>query len=704
MASEIQEVPVGNAAGLKKYLKQDLLSGFLVFLIALPLCLGIALAYGYPPIAGVFTAIIGGIVTTFISNSELTIKGPAAGLIAIAAPCLQSFGWDGAVFNSDAYQAALAVGIAAGVIQILMGVFRVGSLGEFFPSSVVHGMLAAIGVIILLKMFPQAIGVKVQNGEPLALLLAIPKIIPLYDPTIAVVGLVSIAIMFLWPLVKYKPLKAIPAAMIVVIVAIPLANALQIGNLHTNRLDLKEETEGKTAAAKTDKATKAETEKPATVASDTLIQVPKFGETFDAFASPRYEVLYQPIGPVGKETWLGFLPQAWKWVVMFAIIGTLESMLSAKAMDLIDPWKRKTNLDRDNIAVGSGNVLCALVGAAPMISEIVRSRANMDNGARTRFADLFHALFLLSFVCLLPFVVAMIPVAALMAMLVYTGYRLAHPKEFVHVFKIGPEQLIVYCATMIGCFAIDLLAGVAIGIGVKILIHIANGAPLESLFKPKVETVEAGDGTLGVRVRESAIFTNWLPIRKRIVNLGLSQGKNVLVDLSETRLVDHTVMENLHGLQRDFAREGLTLDVTGFDTLRPIGNHEHSARKHGLLPMRKVMIIADESLEERIERECIDCGASGFTVVPCRGAGRRDLNNGEFHAHSQVCIEVIVPGEVCNDILAFLRNDILQDYHVTAFVETVEALRPDQFAASGNGRAEASHEQELVGAAANDGH
>lgn len=566
------EPPVGNLSGFKTYLKHDIVSGFLVFLIALPLCLGISLSYGFPAIAGVFTAIIGAIVTTFISNSELTIKGPAAGLIAIVAPCVMSFGWSGVAgeFNLEAYRCALAVGVAAGVIQILMGIFRVGSLGDFFPSSVVHGMLAAIGVIILAKMLPAALGVKV-GGAPLDLLLGLPTILQHYEPTIAIVGLVSVSIMFAWPFIqkKFVKVKAIPAAMIVLAVAIPLANVLDLSSKHTNAvsLDSKKPTAAVASAAADKQPATADhaaaDAKPAAPAkSDTLISVPAFGETFSSLTFPKFDALLQP--------------QAWQWVFMFAIIGTLESMLSAKAMDLIDPWKRKTTLDRDNIAVGVANTLCAFVGATPMISEIVRSRANLDNGARTRFADMWHGVFLLAFVSLLPFVITMIPVAALMAMLVYTGFRLAHPKEFAHVYHIGAGQLVVYCATMIGCVAIDLLAGVAIGIVVKLIIHVLGGAPVGSLFKTSVNVVNSGDTTV-LHVSRSAVFSNWLGLKKRI--LQAATGDQVIVDLSETRLVDHTVMSNLAQLKSEFTALQCELVIRGLDDHQAVSQDIAAARR-----------------------------------------------------------------------------------------------------------------------------
>ncbi len=569
------EPPVGNLNGFKAYLKHDIVSGFLVFLIALPLCLGISLSYGFPASAGVFTAIIGAIVTTFISNSELTIKGPAAGLIAIVAPCVMSFGWSGVAgdFNLEAYRCALAVGVAAGVLQILMGIFRVGSLGDFFPSSVVHGMLAAIGVIILAKMLPAALGVKV-GGAPLDLLLGLPTILRHFEPSIAVIGLVSVSIMFVWPFVQSKivKLKAIPAAMIVLAVAIPLASALDLASKHTNAVSLDhKKTEATVASATADKTpTAAESAAPAEPAakpaapakSDTLISVPAFGETFSSLTFPKFDALLQP--------------HAWQWVFMFAIIGTLESMLSAKAMDLIDPWKRKTSLDRDNIAVGIANTVCAFVGATPMISEIVRSRANLDNGARTRFADMWHGVFLLAFVSLLPFVISMIPVAALMAMLVYTGYRLAHPREFAHVYHIGAGQLVVYCATMIGCVAIDLLAGVAIGIAVKLIIHVLGGAPVGSLFKSTVAIEDAG-GTTVLNVSRSAVFSNWLGLKKRI--LQAATGDRVIVDLSETRLVDHTVMSNLAQLKSEFTIRQCELVIRGLDDHKAVSHDIAAARR-----------------------------------------------------------------------------------------------------------------------------
>jgi MFS superfamily sulfate permease-like transporter len=541
--AESEPIPVGTPANLMRYLKYDVLSGFLVFLIALPLCLAISLASGYPAIAGVFTAIIGGICGALFSNSELTIKGPAAGLIVIAIGCVTDFGFTGGrdpAADLAAYRMALAVGVAAAVAQIVFALLKSGVLGEFFPTAAVHGMLAAIGVIIIAKQVPVAVGLK-ATGEPLELIREIPQTLLHMNPEIALIGAVSLLILFGKPLIRNRFVARVPAPMLVILVAIPLGTLFDLSHEHTytfhgHNFDVGEQH---------------------------LVNVPF--SMFSAITTPDFSALTQST--------------AWKWVLMYALIGSLESLLSAKAIDLLDPWKRKTNLNRDLLAVGAGNLASACVGGLPMISEIVRSRANIDNGARTRYANLFHGVFLLLCVALLPALIHRIPLAALAAMLIYTGFRLAHPREFLHVLQIGPEQLLVYVSTIIGVLATDLLVGIGIGIAVEVLINIVNGLPLRSLFKPFVEIVEEDEHTWCIAASHSAVFSNWLLFRKEIIHAGLIHGKNVVVDLSETRLVDHSVMSKLHELERDFERQGLRLEVVGLDNHRPLSKHPHSARK-----------------------------------------------------------------------------------------------------------------------------
>lgn len=644
------DVPRGRASSFFKYIRHDIVSGFLVFLIALPLCLGISLACGYPPIAGIFTAIIGSVLTTFISNSELTIKGPAAGLIVIAISCIEDFGGDGmtggwTASDMTAYKAALAVGVAAGILQIIFGLFHGGILGEFFPISAVHGMLAAIGVIIVIKQFPVALGVT-ASGEPLAMLQQIPRYIAEANPAIASIGLVSVLIMFVWPMAGNKVgfLKKIPSPMTVLFATVPMGMGFDLLHKHSYILQGHEYQLGE----------------------QYLVRMPDriFG-MFDDITTPDYSALGQM--------------KAWKWVMMFFVIGTLESLLSAKAVDLLDPWKRKTNMNRDVIAVGVGNLCASLVGGLPMISEIVRSRANIDNGARTRFADMWHGLFLLACVALIPTILHKIPLAALAGMLVFTGYRLAHPTEFIHVYRIGKEQLAIFATTLIVVLATDLLIGVAAGILLKMIIHISNGVPIRSLFKPYIEVQEVDSETSMIVARESAVFSNWIPFKRQIEDIGLVQRRNLIVDVSDTKLVDHSVMENLEEMERDFEQEGLSFQVRGLDTLQPLANNAHAARKRGLATMRRLTVIVDQDIEQWLKESFVERGATGYTSLECSGAGHRTLQTGTTNPRQQVRIEVVMPHATCEVILSFLRQQVLPDHSVMACVETVDVVRRTHF-------------------------
>ncbi|MGI9470246.1 MAG: SulP family inorganic anion transporter [Rubripirellula sp.] len=644
-----REIPRGNAEGFVKYMKQDLVSGFMVFLIALPLCLGISLACGYPPIAGIFTAIIGSIVSTFISNSELTIKGPAAGLIVIAIGCIEDFGGNGMTggwteVDLVAYRAALAIGVAAAALQIIFGLFRAGILGEFFPAAAVHGMLAAIGVIIIIKQFPVAIGVS-ASGEPLEMIREIPRYVVEANPAIAAIGLVSMLIMFMWPIAgrKFGLLKSIPSPMVVLIVAIPMGMAFDLLHAHSYTLQGHQYQLGE----------------------QYLVKMP------DRVLGMFKDVTFPQFSALGQL-------KAWKWVFMFFIIGSVESLLSAKAVDLLDPWKRKTNMDRDIVAVGVGNLFAAAVGGLPMISEIVRSRANIDNGARTRFAGMWHGLFLLACVALIPTFLHLIPLAALAAMLVYTGYRLAHPTEFVHVLRIGKEQLLIFVTTLVVVLATDLLMGVAAGILLKMVIHVANGVPLRSLFKPYLEVQEVDEQTSRIVAHESAVFSNWIPFRRQIEQIGFVQRKNLIVDVSDTQLVDHSVMEKLSEMERDFEQEGLHFEVQGLETLKPLANDASAARKRALAKVRRITVVADASLEDWLVREFIACGASGYTSIPCSGAGRRSVESGQRKTN-QVRIEIIALRSVCDEIIDFLRRDTLAEHRITACVESVDVVRVGHF-------------------------
>ncbi|MFM8409624.1 MAG: SulP family inorganic anion transporter, partial [Alphaproteobacteria bacterium] len=338
---------------------------------------------------------------------------------------MQSFGFTAGsdpAADVGAYRMALAVGCVAGLVQVAFGLLWARALSEFFPTAVVHGMLAAIGFIICLKQLPVVFGQK-ASGEPLEILRELPEKIAHANPQIALIGLVSLAILFGWPALhrRLRPawLRYVPAQLLVLAVAVPLGLWFDLGHEHTYSFAGR--------AFRVDESF--------------LANVP--GNLAAAVTTPDFSVF------TSSATRLAAL---W-WTAMFALVGSVESLLSASAIDLLDPWKRKTDMNRDLLAVGVANVAAASIGGLPMISEIVRSKANIDAGARTRFSDLWHGLFLLAFVALVPWAIHRIPLAALAAMLVYTGFRLASPREFINVFRIGPDQLLIFVATILGVLA-----------------------------------------------------------------------------------------------------------------------------------------------------------------------------------------------------------------------------------------------------------
>lgn len=531
-------IPKTGFAGLKENFKSDILSGFLVFLIALPLCLGISMASGFPPVAGIFTAIIGGIVVSFFGGSNLTIKGPAAGLIVIALGAVQDLG------NGDpllGYKLALAAIVVAGILQIIFGLIKSGVLADFFPSAAVHGMLAAIGIIIAAKQIFTLVGVKPEAKETLHLLMEIPKGLANTNPEIAAIGIISLIILFGLPMIKNKYVKMIPAPLVVILVAIPLGRYFDLEHAHSYLfLDNHEYSLG----------------------PKFLVTLPD--NLFSAITFPDFSQIFS-----GTSI---------KYIIMFALVGSLESLLSSKAIDTLDPYKRKSNMNRDLLGVGIGNTLAGFIGGLPMISEIVRSSANINNGAKTWWSNVFHGLFLLIFVVFFPMLIHQIPLAALAAMLIYTGFRLASPKEFYKTYLVGKEQLMIFLVTIFTTLATDLLVGIGVGIAVKLITHLINGLPVKYIFKPMFTVTKNEEETeFTVDVFHSAVFSNYIKLKKSLDLL--PRGKKVTIDFSNSNLVDHTVMENLHQYKHDYESQGGEFMLTGFDNHRSLSTHELAARK-----------------------------------------------------------------------------------------------------------------------------
>ncbi|MBB4920572.1 SulP family inorganic anion transporter [Streptosporangium saharense] len=511
----------------------DIRSGFLVFLIALPLCLGIALASGFPPVAGVLTAIIGGVLVSLLGSAPLTIKGPAAGLIVIALGAVQELdGGDLAV----GYRRALAVGVVAAVIQIVFALCRVATVGIAMSPSVVHGMLAAIGVIIISKQAHVALGVKPESKETLGLIAEIPHSVANANPRILLLGALGLLVMFGMPLIRARWARAVPAPLVVLAVTVPVALWFHVGVPHDYRFMTTTYHLG----------------------PEFLVRLP--GTLLDAVAFPDFSAIL-----TGTSL---------KYVVMFALIGTIESTLTVLAVDSMDPEKRSSDLNRDLLALGGGNLVSALVGGLPMISEIVRSRANIDAGATSRWSNFSHGAFLLLFVALAPGLLQTIPLAVLAAMLVYTGTRLASPREFAHAGEVGLDQLALFLTTLFVTLATDLLMGVAAGLALKIVLHLVRGVPPVAFLRPRAEAVRTGS-VLNVRIPNAAVFTALLPLR-RTVN-GAEEGvTDVVVDVSDAALVDHTFLSGLATMSREWRA---TLTLRGLDDLVPVSAHPQATRR-----------------------------------------------------------------------------------------------------------------------------
>ena len=514
-------------------LARDVRSGFLVFLIALPLCLGIALASGFPPVAGVLTAIIGGCVCSWLGSARLTIKGPAAGLIVIAIGAVLELGQGDMQLG---YHRALAVGVVAALVQLAFASFRVATLGITMSRSVVHGMLAAIGIIIMAKQAHVLMGVKPEGKEIFELIAELPHSLVHANPEILLVGVLSLLILVLWPRLRFGWARIVPAPLVVLAVAIPLSAVFHLGAAHVYYFGGHEYQVG----------------------PHYLVQLP--GNLLSSIAFPDFSVV--------------FSPASLKYIVMFALVGTIESTLSVVAVDAIDPEKRQADLNRDLRAVAIGNLIAASIGGLPMISEIVRSKANVDAGATSVRANFVHGLCLLVFVALAPGLLGLIPLAALGAMLVYTGSRLASPNELVHVRHIGLDQAALFLTTMIVTLLTDLLIGVACGLVLKIVLHALRGATPAKLFRSRVEVIDEGDA-VRLRVHGVAAFPCVLALRRALQSVPMETTR-VVIDLSDVPLVDHTFLAGVHAATID--RPDTRVDVLGHEALRAASPHPHAAR------------------------------------------------------------------------------------------------------------------------------
>jgi len=524
------ELPRDGLTGLSQNWRADLISGLLVSLIALPLCLGIAMASGFPAYGGVVTAIVGGLIVGPLCGALLTIKGPAAGLIAIVLACVETLGQGDA---SAGYRYTLAVIVVASLIQVVFGVLKLGRFADFFPSSVVHGMLAAIGVIIFSKQIHPMLGVKPMAREPIPLLLEIPHSVAIMNPEVALVGFLSVLIVVSATTVFGRFARYLPGPLVAVIVGIALCIYFDFSHPHSYKW------------YSTDY----------TVDQRFLVTLP------DSFFNG---ITFPDFGRILSVS-------SFEFILLFALIGSLESLLTCKAVDALDPWARKSNMNRDLLAIGCGNTLCSLIGGLPMISEVVRSSANITYGARTRWSNFFHGASLLAFVLLLTPVIRLIPNAALAGVLCVTGYRLASPLRFKHAREIGYDHLGVFVVTIIATLLTDLLLGVLIGLLSEYLVCLYLGAPVRNLFSrfPKGSLMK--DGSFYIVLPKLCFFGNVIGFKREVASANISR---LILDFSNCTYIDNTFMNELVSVQ-----SSQDVRILGLDRLRPISGHKEATRR-----------------------------------------------------------------------------------------------------------------------------
>lgn len=549
MASELYS---NGITSLKKYWRQDLLSGFMVSLIALPLCLGIAIASGVPPMSGLIAAIVGGLLMSRVTGSYVTISGPAAGLIVVSLGAVESLGQGDMIAG---FKYALAAFVVAGVIQMILGFLKVGRFGDFFPAAAVHGMLAAIGVIIIVKQLFVALDYTPEPSHGhgiIGSMMQIPSAFINMNPEIAIISLTSIFILIIHPHISFKPIKMIPAPMWVVICSIPFSHIFDLFHEHDYKLI------GHVYH----------------LSPKNLVHLPE--NVIEGIVFPDFGMILTGI--------------FWISVISITLVSSLESLLSASAVDTLDPYHRKSNLNRDVSAMGGGTALSGLIGGLPMISEIVRSTANIGNGGKTQWANFFHGAFLLIFLVIGKPIIEQIPLAALAAMLIHVGYRLASPSEFKHVYQIGKEQLLIFLTTLITVLATDLIIGVLAGIIMQVLIHIYYGAPLKFLFKSRFDySRNKGEDNGVIYLHHSAIFSNYISLKSEIEkhrDLG-----HLVIDFTDVNIIDHTFRTHLHELQKEWEKEGKKIVFENGDHLIPVSDHPLATRIKGESVMEQEKIL-----------------------------------------------------------------------------------------------------------------
>jgi len=504
---------------IKAELSHNFASGLVVFLVALPLCLGIALASGAPPLSGVIAGIIGGIVVGALSNSNISVSGPAAGLTAIVLTAITDLG---------AFELFLCAGLIAGILQLVIGFIRAGSISNYFPNNVIEGMLAGIGIIIILKQIPHALGFDSDNMSSETLFENginfnyFNEVFGAIHPGAIIVTIVSVVILLTWENVPaLRRIKMLPGALVAVIAGI-LLNQLFVSS-------------GSSLA----------------ISADHLVTlpVPQSAEDFkNLITMPNFE---------------GFLnTKVWIVGATIAIVASIETLLCIEASDRLDTKRRITDTNLELKAQGIGNLFSSLIGGLPMTSVVVRSSANANAGATSKSSAIIHGVLLLVCVLSIPFILNLIPLATLAAVLILVGYKLAKPATFKHFWHNGKYQFIPFVATVLAVVFTDLLKGVGIGLAISIF-YILQGNMKRAYYLSREKLNDADE--LTIKLAEEVSFLNKAAIKKTLKNI--QPGSKVIIDARTTSYITTDVLEMIQDFANVRAKEeNIDVELIGFRT------------------------------------------------------------------------------------------------------------------------------------------
>jgi MFS superfamily sulfate permease-like transporter len=495
--------------------RDDLPASIVVALVALPLCLGIALASGAPLFSGLIAGVVGGIVVGLLSGSQLMVSGPAAGLTAIVLSAIGSLG---------SYRVFLVAVVLAGLLQIVLGVLRAGIIGYYFPSSVIKGMLAAIGLILILKQFPHAVGydanyagdqsfVQADNETTFS---AIGAALGRVQVGAVIISSISLLVLALWNRPPFKRLKLFPGPLAAVLLGIALnavfavvSPTLALGASH-------------------------------------LVQLPVPGSAAEF------------LGQLSSPDWSAITrPAVFVTAVTLAIVASLETLLSLEATDKMDPYKREAPPSRELLAQGVGNTISGLIGGLPLTGVIVRSSANIAAGAKTRWSAVIHGVQLLLAVAFIPALLNRIPLAALAAILIYTGFKLAHPALFRTAWRIGVTHFVAFTTTIVAILLTDLLVGIAIGMTVGVFFILRDNLRAEVL----VPASPPGSVLRRYVLPTQLTFLN----RASVVTTleAIPPGSRVEVDGRNTQRIDYDVLEAIHDFKQTARALGIDYRLVG---------------------------------------------------------------------------------------------------------------------------------------------